>query len=94
MLGLAINLIVATNKVYNQSFGCSRETYKDLQLHKQGIFLKSNFVTRSEGPLHNTIIFTTGLEMIFTVFIFTRKTNTILHKVKLGFEKLAPALHT
>ena len=53
-----------------------------------------NFVKSPEGPLDNTIMFTTGLEMLFTIFTVTRKTNTILHITKLGFEQLAPALHT
>ena len=51
-------------------------------------------VTSPEGPLHNTIIFTTVLEMLFTISTVTRETNAILHKIRLGFEQLAPALHT
>ena len=57
-------------------------------------FFLFNFVTSPEGPLHNTIIFTTVLEMLFTISTVTRETNAILHKIRLGFEQLAPALHT
>ena len=57
-------------------------------------FFLFNFVTSPEGPLHNTIIFTTVLEMLFTISTVTRETNAILHKIRLEFEQLAPALHT
>ena len=43
-------------------------------------FFFFNFVTSPEGPLHNTIIFTTVLKMLFTISTVTRETNAIYIK--------------